>query len=85
MARPCTAAVQALLDDWSPLSNNAICDLYIFTLVGGEVLRYAGWQTEIYAPAPETDTPVFQFTLGPPLKRNKVKFTIGITVDELEI
>lgn len=85
MARPCTAAVQSLLDNWTPLSRNAICDLYTFTLTGGETLRYSGWQKAIAAPAPETDSPLITFPLGPPIKRSKTKIQIGVTVDELEI
>lgn len=85
MARPCTAAVQSLLDNWNPLSQNAICDLYAFTLAGGEVLRFSGWQTALSAPAPETDSPLISFPLGPPIKRNKTKVQIGVQVDELDI
>ncbi len=85
MPRPCTAAVQSLLDNWNPRSRNAICDLYTFTLAGGEVLRYSGWQKAIRAPAPETDSPLVAFPLGPPIKRNKTKVQIGVQVDVLEI
>lgn len=85
MARPCTAAVQSLLDNWNPLSQNAICDLYTFTLAGGEVLRYSGWQKVLSAPAPETDSPLIDFALGPKIRRNKTKVQIGVQVDELEI
>lgn len=85
MARPCTAAVQSLLDNWNPRSQNAIADLYTFTLSGGEVLRYSGWQKALSAPAPETDDPVITFDLGPKFHRNKTKVQIGVQVDELEI
>lgn len=85
MTRPCTSAVLALLDNWGPTSEVAICDLYTFTLTGGEILRYSGWQKAISAPAPETDTPLILFPLGPPIKRAKTKVQIGVQVDELDI
>lgn len=85
MPRPCTVAVQSLLDDWNPRSNNAICDLYTFSLAGGEVLRYSGWQKAIRAPAPETDTPLISFARGPKINRNKTKIEIGVKVDQLDI
>lgn len=85
MARLCTAALQDMLDSWSPLTSAAICDLYTWRLTGGEVLRYSGWQTAVLAPAPATDSPLFDFSLGPKFKRNKVKFQLGIQVDELEV
>lgn len=83
--RRASAAVRTLLDDWRPGSANAICDLYSFRLVGGEVLRYTDWQLPLGAPAPETDAPLLNFERGPRLKRNKVKYEIGVSVDEMEI
>jgi uncharacterized phage protein (TIGR02218 family) len=83
--KPCTAAVRTLLDDWAPTSNNAICDLYTFTLVSGEVFRFCGWQKALSAPAPETSTPLISFPLGPRVNRKSTKTQIGVEVDILEI
>jgi len=83
--RRCTDAVRALLDFWGPPYVNSVCDLYNFHLVGGEVLRYTDWQLPLSAPAPETDAPLFGFPAGPRLKRNKTKYEVGVSVDELEI
>ncbi len=83
--RPCTAAVRTLLDNWGPLSDNAICDLYTFTLVSGEVFRFSGWQNSISAPAPETDAPLISFPRGPIVDRKKTKTQLGIEVDILDI
>lgn len=88
MARPCSAAVQAFLDNWSPRTSAAICDLYSFHLVGGEVLRFSGYQAAVTTPAPDApdvDPPLYNFVLGPKLQRNKVSFRIGVQVDELEV
>lgn len=83
--RRCTDAVRHLLDNWYPPFANAICDLYSFHLIGGEVLRYTDWQIPLGAPAPETDGPLLRFENGPRLRRNKTKYEVGVSVDELEI
>jgi uncharacterized phage protein (TIGR02218 family) len=83
--RRCTDAVRHLLENWYPPFVNSICDLYSFHLVGGEVLRYADWQIQLEAPAPETDGPKLIFPVGPRLKRNKTKYEVGVSVDELEV
>jgi uncharacterized phage protein (TIGR02218 family) len=85
MARPCTDDVKLLLDDWGPTSRMAICDLYTFYLIGGEILRYSGWQKALSVPAPQTNSPLIDFPLGAKLKRNKTKFQIGVQVDEMDI
>lgn len=85
MTRPCTAAVTSLLTGWNPLSQITSCDLYTFTLNSGEVFRYSGWQKALSAPAPETDSPLISFVLGPKFHRKQTKIQLGIEVDELEI
>lgn len=83
--RPATSSVSNFLNTWNPLSENTIADLYTFTFLTGEVLRYSGYQTAISAPAPNTNTPLLNFVLGPEFKRNRCKWQVGVQVDELEI
>jgi uncharacterized phage protein (TIGR02218 family) len=68
-------ALVALLD-----SNDRfiMVDLYSFTLVGGEVLRYSA------APTPVT-LDGSTFVLGPKFERSRTKTVIGTQVDELQI
>jgi uncharacterized phage protein (TIGR02218 family) len=56
----------------------SMADLYTFTLVGGEVLRYSA------APTPLT-VDGYSFALGPKFERSKTKTVIGTQVDELQI
>lgn len=85
MARPCTVALQTFLDTWNPSTGAQIADLYIFTLVTGEVFYYSGFRTALVAPLPNTDSPKFFFQRGPVFTRTKVKVQIGPQIDELEI
>lgn len=55
-----------------------MADLYTFTLVGGDVLRYSAALTAIVANG-------FTFALGPKFERSKTKTVIGTQVDELDI
>jgi uncharacterized phage protein (TIGR02218 family) len=83
--RPATGAVTTLLNTWNPRSQNAVADLYTFTLITGEVLRYSGYQVALSAPAPNTSTPLLSFLLGPIFNRTKTKTIIGTQVDQIEI
>ena len=83
--RPATTAVQNFLAAWGPETQAQIFDLYTFTLIGGEVLRFSGAQGPIDAPAPGTDTPLFTWPLGPGFSRTKTKTQVGTQVDELDI
>ncbi len=85
MARPCTSALQTFLDTWNSSTGAQIADLYVFTLVTGEVLYYSGFQTPLVAPLANTSSPTFYFVLGPRFQRTKVKVQIGPQIDELEI
>ncbi len=55
-----------------------MADLYTFTLVGGEVLRYSSAPTALVVGG-------FNFALGPKFERSKTKTVIGTQVDELQI
>lgn len=83
--RPATAAVTNLLNGWNPESQITVADLYTFTLITGEVLRYTAWQQQIGAPLPNTSSPNFTFAVGPRFDRKKTKIQIGTQVSELEI
>jgi len=83
--RPATMAVQDLLAGWGPDTNIREFELYTFTLEGGEVLRYSGGQCGLQAPAPDTNSPLLVFPLGPGFKHNSIKEQIGVQVGELEI
>jgi hypothetical protein len=83
--RPSTDAVQQALLQWESGSNIQIADLYTFTLQTGEIWKFSGFQTPLRAPAPNTDSPLIYYQLGPPFNRTKTKNTIGTHVDELEV
>jgi hypothetical protein len=85
MPRPCTSALQTFLDNWTPSTGAQIADLYIFTLITGEVLYYSGFQTPLVAPMANTSSPLFHFQLGPSFQRTKVKTQVGPQIDELEV
>ncbi len=85
MPRPCTATLQTFLDTWNPSTGAQIADLYIFTLITGEVFYYSGFRTALAAPLANTDSPKFLFERGPVFTRTKVKTQIGPQIDELEI
>ena len=55
-----------------------MADLYTFTLLGGNMLRYSAAPTAIIANG-------FTFALGPKFERSKTKTVIGTQVDELDI
>ncbi len=68
-------ALIALLNSNTPY---VMADLYTFTLVGGNVLRYSSAPTAIVSNG-------FTFSLGPKFERSKTNIVIGTQVDELEI
>ena len=70
-----SAALIALLNSNEQFS---MADLYIFTLVGGSILRYSGAPTALSANGQV-------FALGPKFERSKTKVVIGVQVDELEV
>jgi uncharacterized phage protein (TIGR02218 family) len=55
-----------------------MADLYTFTLVGGNLLRYSAAPTAIVANG-------FTFVVGPKFERSKTSTVIGTQVDELDI
>lgn len=55
-----------------------MADLYTFTLVGGNLLRYSAAPTAIVANG-------FTFAVGPKFERSKTRTVIGTQVDELDI
>jgi hypothetical protein len=83
--RPATTALQTLLASWGPDTNVQMADLYTFTLQGGEILRYSSFQTPLNAPAPNSDAPLFLFSLGPPIERTKIIEKIGVEVGHIDI
>lgn len=58
--------------------NIRVADLYTFTLLGGQVLRYTSNDVALTAGANT-------WQLGPILKRSKTKLSVGITVDQLKV
>jgi hypothetical protein len=83
--RPATTALQTLLASWGPDVDIQMADLYQFTLQGGEVLGYSSFQTALSAPAPNTDTPLLYFALGPPIERTKITEKIGVEVGHIDV
>jgi hypothetical protein len=83
--RPATTALQNLLASWGPDVNIKMADLYTFSLQGGEDLRYTSYQTALSAPWPATDSPLYNFALGPPIERTKITEKIGVDVSHIDI
>lgn len=83
--KPVTPALATLLDNWSPLSNIRMANLFTFTLQGGEVLTYSGYQTALMAPPENADTPLTTYLLGPKFNLIKSGSKIGTEVIEAEI
>ncbi|HEY3910371.1 MAG TPA: DUF2163 domain-containing protein [Stellaceae bacterium] len=73
--KPASPALIALLNSSEQF---VMADLYTFTLVGGNVVRYSAAPTAIAANG-------FSFGLGPKFERSKTKTVIGTQVDELDI
>ncbi len=73
--KPASPALIALLNSSEQF---VMADLYTFTLVGGDVLRYSAAATAIVANG-------FSFVLGPKFERSKTKTVIGTQVDELDV
>lgn len=73
--KPASPALIALLNS---ATQFIMTDLYTFTLVGGNILRYSSAPTAVAANG-------FAFALGPKFERSKTKTVIGTQVDELEI
>src|SRR5271163_3037575 len=72
------AASPALIALLNSSTQFVMADLYTFTLVGGNVLRYSAAPTEIVANG-------FTFAVGPRFERSKTSVVIGTQVDELDI
>lgn len=85
MTLPATSTLITWLEGWTTSTPSAIADLYIFTLITGEVFYYSGFQTPLAAPLANTTSPLFYFQKGPAFARTKVKKQIGPQIDELEV
>jgi uncharacterized phage protein (TIGR02218 family) len=72
------AASPALIALLNSSTQFVMADLYTFTLVGGNLLRYSAAPTAIVANG-------FTFALGPKFERSKTNTVIGTRVDELDI
>lgn len=68
-------ALAALLNSRAPLNK---ADLYTLTLQGGTVLRWSGSDVAITG---NSQT----WALGPGLRRSRVRFTVGLAVDSLQV
>ncbi len=72
------AASPALVALLNGADRFVMADLYTFTLVDGETLRYSAAPTALSVGG-------FTFAIGPKFERSKTKTVIGTQVDELEI
>ena len=72
------AASPALIALLNSSTQFVMADLYTFTLVGGNLLRYSAAPTAIVANG-------FTFAVGPKFERSKTSTVIGTQVDELDI
>lgn len=68
-------ALAALLNSRAPLNK---ADLYTLTLQGGTVLRWSGADMVISG---NSQT----WVLGPGIQRSRVRFTVGLSVDSLDV
>lgn len=68
-------ALAALLNARGPLNK---ADLYTLTLAGGTVYRWSGSDVALSGGG-------HTWTLGPGLKRSRVRFTVGVEVDTLTL
>jgi Uncharacterized conserved protein (DUF2163)/Phage conserved hypothetical protein BR0599 len=85
MMKPVIPALAELIDNWGPNTNIQMGNLFTFSLQGGEMLTYSGYQTALRAPAPNTASPLFTFYLGPGFKLSKTSVKIGVEVSETDI
>jgi len=83
--KPATTQVQNFLNGWNSSTGAALADLYIFSLVTGEIFYFTDFQTPLAAPLPNTNSPLVRFSIGPRFERTKVKVQIGPQIDELEV
>jgi len=72
------AASPALIALLNSSTQLVMADLYTFTLVGGDVLRYSAAPTSIIANG-------FSFAAGPKFERSKTKTVVGTQVDETDV
>lgn len=72
------AASPALIALLNSSTQFVMADLYTFTFVGGNLLRYSAAPTPIVANG-------FTFAVGPKFERSKTSTVIGTQVDELDI
>lgn len=70
-----TGALAALLNSGAPVRR---ADLYTLTLAGGAVYRWSGHDLQLSGGGNT-------WTLGPGLKRTRVRFTVGVEVDTLTV
>jgi uncharacterized phage protein (TIGR02218 family) len=68
-------ALAALLNSRQPLHK---ADVYTLTLAGGQVFRWSGADTTLTV-GPNT------YTLGPKIRRGRVRFVVGVAVDTLDV
>jgi len=70
-----TGALAALLNSRQPVTK---ADLYTLTLAGGAVFRWSGCDLQITGAG-------HTWTIGPGLERSRVRFTVGVDVDTLQL
>ena len=70
-----TGALAALLNAKGPLTK---ADLYTLTLAGGTVYRWSGCDLALSGGG-------FTWALGPGLQRTRVRFTVGVEVDAMQV
>lgn len=68
-------ALAALLNSGQPLNK---CDLYTLTLQSGQVLRWTGRDVAMVVNGQ-------MWSIGPGIRRSRVKWTIGVEVDTLNL
>ena len=83
--RLATTGLQNFLASWGTATAVRQADLYIFTLITGEVFYYSGFQTALAAPLANTTSPLFQFMKGPRFKKSLLRTQIGPQVEELTV
>jgi hypothetical protein len=77
-------ALKTFLDTWDSSKPVMMTDLYIFTLITGEVFHYSGFDRQLVAQLPDASADA-TFILGPRFSRTKTKVQVGPQIDELEL
>jgi len=76
-----TPSSPALIEHLQTSQQFRMADLFTFTLVSGEVLRYTSWDRDVFY---QKDSNLY-LSLGPLIERTAVRTVIGVEVDTMDV